>query len=141
MEILLFHFSVMNGTHLNRDICRKCNKYIYTHDFIVICHLEGTVYHGKCFKFNNNTSLEIQQQDNWACPDCVAAILPFGTEDLLNDDVMLTCTACIKFISKSRHKILTCSICSNIVHSSCSSESICNMCHNDTDCPIQSPTF
>ena len=130
----------MNNTQ-SKDICRKCNKYIYTHDFIVVCHIEGLAFHSKCFKLENDTALEIQQQDDWACPDCRANMFPLINQDCSINNTLLTCTACEKFISNTRHKIITCLTYSSIVHSSCASNSICKLCNSDNNCSLQSPLF
>ena len=107
----------------------------------MICHLDGLLYHGKCFKFDNDTALDIQQQSDWTCPDCLDNIYPLRNEDFSNKVTVLTCTVCIKLISNSRHKIITCTTCNNIVHSSCSSGLICNSCDDDSHCLLQSPHF
>lgn len=49
--------SPMNNAHDGRNICRKCIKPIYIHDVVAVCHFDGEMYHGRCFKFDNDLTL------------------------------------------------------------------------------------
>ena len=125
-----------------RESCGRCHKFIYKHDFSVVCHLDGSVYHGRCFKLSNDVILEVQQYADWTCPDCLSDAIPFFNDTSSSYTKPLeTCSCCSKFISKSRHSIIGCSVCESVVHATCATEYICNLCSSDHDKPLTSPHF
>ena len=66
-----------------REACPVCNKQIYLHDSALVCSLDGSIYHSKCFKINNSSAKEIRSYDNWFCPNCCRgqSIFPLVEED------------------------------------------------------------
>ena len=111
------------------------------HDFVVACQLDGFLYHGKCFKLDNDTVLDIQQSDDWHCPDCAANIFPHFNDDQIVTDVPQICHVCIKFISNTRHTLLMCESCNNYVHKSCSTSTMCKSCLTGSHQILLSPLF
>ena len=59
-----------------REKCGLCNKFIYTHDIILVCSFDHLPYHAKCLKIENDTALELQSYADWFCPLCIENILP-----------------------------------------------------------------
>ena len=124
----------MDCTNTNRETCMKCRRGIYTHQFVVACCLDGYLYHGSCFKFDNDTVLSIQQQNDWFCPDCCSDIIPHTNDNTSLDNILVTCKVCTKYISNTRDVVSRCLSCDNIVHHSCSLNSYCNLCFRSSDC-------
>ena len=64
---------------LCRERCNICDKYIYKHQHVVVCALDGNIFHGSCLGFNRDTCFHIQSGTvpDWFCPDCAREIFPF----------------------------------------------------------------
>ena len=64
---------------LCRERCNICDKYVYKHQHVVVCALDGNIFHGSCLGFNRDTCFHIQSGTvpDWFCPDCAREIFPF----------------------------------------------------------------
>ena len=62
-----------------RERCNICDKYVYKHQHVVVCALDGNIFHGSCLGFNRDTCFHIQSGTvpDWFCPDCAREIFPF----------------------------------------------------------------
>ena len=112
---------------LARERCGACDKYIYTHNIILVCTLENKPFHAKCLKINNDTALELQKNPDWFCPHCLKDIIPFYnySESAV---VLDMCTVCDKCVSKGNNKVAHCSICNSLCHYECLVNLLCNEC-------------
>ena len=111
-----------------RETCPICSKQIYTHDFIVVCGLDGQIYHSVCLNIDNSTANNIMGYKDWFCPICCNNIFPmFNCSDVLNDTGG-KCCHCSKIISKHRDTVSRCLSCLNVAHTRCSKDSYCNTC-------------
>ena len=36
------------SSNCDRETCSLCSKYIYKHQPVVVCSMDGNIYHGKC---------------------------------------------------------------------------------------------
>lgn len=87
---LIFHISAILNTSistsfsynnpLNRERCGVCQKFVYTHNSVVVCSLDGEIYHSKCLGFTNKVASDIRQINDWFCPICVRSFTPFFTD-------------------------------------------------------------
>ncbi len=114
-----------------REKCGLCNKFIYTHDIILLCNLDYKTYHAKCLKIDNDTALEIQSLNNWFCPLCIETNLPINVPDPARQN-QIVCYCCSNIISKTRHRISRCVFCDNTCHDSClrAPYNCCDQCCN-----------
>ena len=122
-----------------REKCGLCDKFIYTHDIILLCNLDCKVYHAKCLKIDNDTALEIQNSYDWYCPICIESNLPINLA-FGNEEALITCHCCKNIISNTRHRISNCISCDNACHESClqTPYNCCDQCCSeqnfDLDC-------
>ena len=116
-----------------RERCELCQKQIYTHQIILTCNLNYKSYHAKCLNIDNDTALELQSDDQWFCPCCIASILPVNILHLESEHEAICCFSCSKIISPFKHRVTTCHTCKNICHytclSKCSSTPVCAFCY------------
>lgn len=113
----------------SREKCGLCEKFIYSHDIILVCSLDHKPYHSKCLKIDNNIALEVQLDTDWFCPLCIESILPIHAIASENE-IFAKCYCCNDFISHTKHCISTCTICNNTCHNSCLKEPLkcCEYC-------------
>ena len=133
---------IPNKPHSNgiyREACPICCKQIYIHDSALVCSLDGSIYHSKCFKIINSSAKEIRGYDDWFCPNCCRDIFPFFDEDAktLNDlnSIQVMCNVCHKFISCRNDRITHCNICLEIAHERCLVHDSCSKCLPVSDSP------
>ena len=114
-----------------REKCGLCNKFIYTHDIILVCSFDHLPYHAKCLKIENDTALELQSYADWFCPLCIENILPIHACTSKKES-SINCYCCNNLISNTRHHISNCSFCGNFCHFSCLRQPYlcCNYCYN-----------
>ena len=116
-----------------RERCELCHKQIYTHEIILTCNLNYKSYHAKCLKIDNDTALELQSDDKWFCPCCIASILPVNILIHETEHEAICCISCSKIISPFKHRVTTCQICKNVCHYMCisnfSSTPSCTLCY------------
>ena len=116
-----------------RERCELCRKQIYTHDTILTCNLNYNSYHAKCLNIDNDTALELQNDDQWFCPCCIANILPIKILLLDTEHETICCSSCCKIISPFKHRTATCQECKNVCHYACLytsfSSPLCTSCY------------
>ena len=126
-----------------RERCELCSKQIYTHDIILTCNLNYKSYHAKCLKIENDTALELQNDEQWFCPCCISNILPINILPYETHDGDLCCYSCSKFISPFRHRVTTCLSCKNVCHFTCfsthSSSPLCTSCYQNKNYRASQP--
>ena len=87
----------MSSKICKREKCELCQKYIYSHDTILVCSIDNKAYHAKCFKISTDTAIEIQNSPDWICPLCLKDTIPFF--DLENTSpVINSCHCCKKLL-------------------------------------------
>ena len=137
---LNYYWMISNKSHLNgiyRETCSVCTKQIYTHDSVLICSLDGRIYHSKCFKIDNSSAKEIRGYSDWYCPLCCKSLFPFYDLDLdIHSNVTHTCCECRKLISPKRDKITHCYVCLKVAHQRCIAHRPCRYC---TTSPSEGP--
>ena len=71
-----------------RERCYLCNKIVYKHQHVVVCSLDGNIFHGACRNFDRDTCFHIQSgsSGDWFCS---RDIFPFF--DSLSDMSNVTC--------------------------------------------------
>ena len=74
-----------------RERCYLCNKIVYKHQHVVVCSLDGNIFHGACLNFDRDTCFHIQSgsSGDWFCPSCSRDIFPFF--DSLSDMSNVPC--------------------------------------------------
>ena len=121
-----------------RERCELCHKEIYTHEIILTCNLNYKSYHAKCLNIDNDTALELQNDDQWFCPCCIASILPVNILILETEHEAICCISCSKIISPFKHRVTTCQTCKNVCHYTCisnfSSTPMCTLCYQAKHC-------
>ena len=126
-----------------RERCELCSKQIYTHDIILTCNLNYKSYHAKCLKIDNDTALELQNDEHWFCPCCISNILPINFPLHETHDGTLCCYACSKLISPFRHRVTSCLSCKNVCHYSCfsiySASPLCTSCYQNKNYSASQP--
>ena len=112
-----------------KEKCELCDKFIYTHDTILICNFDYKAYHAKCLKIDNDTAYELQLNNDWFCPHCMSEILPINFP-FTDSEQTFSCRSCDKIISNTRHKVSICVMCNETCHSACLNEPIlcCKKC-------------
>ena len=67
------------SSNCDRETCSLCSKYIYKHQTVVVCSMDGNIYHGKCLGFCKDTCFHIQSGTipDWICPTCSREVFPF----------------------------------------------------------------
>ena len=95
---MISHKTHSNGIY--RETCLVCCKQIYIHDSVLICSLDGRIYHSKCFKIDNSSAKEIRGYSDWYCPLCCRSVFPFYDSDLEITSAIQTET-CIECKEKS----------------------------------------
>ena len=67
------------SNNCDRETCSLCSKYIYKHQPVVVCSMDGNIYHGKCLGFCKDTCFHIQSGTipDWICPTCSREVFPF----------------------------------------------------------------
>ena len=74
-------FAIFNASvnPLCRERCGICSKLVYKHQQIVVCSVDGKIYHGACFGFDRDACFHIQSRTlpDWFCPNCARDIFPF----------------------------------------------------------------
>ena len=143
------HSISLEANKVKRETCYVCSKQVYLHDSVVVCSLDGKIYHSRCLKIDNYSASEIRKYDDWYCPLCCREIFPFfdDNSDTNTDNSTQTCVQCCKMISRKRDKISHCTICLNVAHTSCISSdySICKNCKtnqsNDVEFSTNSSLF
>ena len=118
---------MVNGPE--REMCGKCEKFIYIHDKILVCTLENKTYHAKCLKICNDVATELQQLPEWFCPLCMENAIPFFNCCTI-DQGFVNCNSCCKQISNSKHKIAHCTLCDATSHANCLINLVCSRCYN-----------
>ena len=79
-----------------KERCFICSKFVYKHQHIAVCCLDGRIFHGSCLRFNRDTCYHIQNASDWFCPSCNRDIFPFY-DDFDNSDTSslpCLCTFC-----------------------------------------------
>ena len=102
-----------------KEKCELCQKYIYTHDYILVCSTDNNTYHAKCLKIDNDTALELQKQPNWSCHLCLRNIFPNFDDSESVDNEKNKCYSCQKIISNTRQRVTHCIFCNNKCHYNC----------------------
>ena len=61
-----------------RETCSLCSKFIYKHQPVVVCSMDGNIYHGNCLGFCKNTCFHIQSGTipDWICPTSSREVFP-----------------------------------------------------------------
>ena len=113
----------------NRERCGICDKFIYTHNLVLVCNLDNKPYHAKCLKICNDTAYELQQSSNWFCPHCLEGMIPFFNCST-PEYIVEKCRVCDKHVSKTNHKIAHCTLCDVICHYNCLTNLLCTRCNN-----------
>ena len=76
-----FVFAIFNASvnPLCRERCGICSKLVYKHQQIVVCSVDGKIFHGACFGFDRDACFHIQSGTlpDWFCPNCARDIFPF----------------------------------------------------------------
>ena len=141
------HSISLKTNEVKRENCYVCSKHVYLHDSVVVCSLDGRIYHSRCLKIDNYSASEIRNYDDWYCPLCCRELFPLfddTTDSNVDNSNQIFCVQCSRIISQRRDKISHCTICLNAAHASCIS-SICNKCENnspiDIDCTDSSLFF
>ena len=67
------------SSNCDRETCSLCSKYIYKHQPVVVCSMDGNIYHGKCLGLCKDTCFHIQSGTipDWICPTCSREVFPF----------------------------------------------------------------
>ena len=79
-----------------KERCFICSKFVYKHQHIAVCCLDGRIFHGSGLRFNRDTCYHIQNASDWFCPSCNRNIFPFY-DDFDNSDtssLQCLCTFC-----------------------------------------------
>ena len=75
-------------SHLQKEKCELCQKFIYTHDVALVCNNDYKIYHAKCLKIDRDVALEIQNSSDWYCPCCLKSMFPlFDTDNDTSEPV------------------------------------------------------
>ena len=66
------------SSNCERETCPLCSKFIYKHQPVVACSMDGNIYHGNCFGFCKDTCFHIQSGTipDWICPTCSREVFP-----------------------------------------------------------------
>ena len=66
------------SSNYDRETCSLCSKFVYKHQPVVVCSMDGKIYHGKCLCFCKDTCFHIQSGTipNWMCPTCSREVFP-----------------------------------------------------------------
>ena len=66
------------SSNYDRETCSLCSKFIYKHQPVVVCSMDGNIYHGKCLGFCKDTCFHIQSGTipDWMCPTCSREVFP-----------------------------------------------------------------
>ena len=61
-----------------RETCSLCSKFIYKHQPVVVCSMDGNIYHRNCLGFCKDTCFHIQSGTipDWICPTCSREVFP-----------------------------------------------------------------
>ena len=82
---------------LCRERCNVCGKYVYKHQHVIVCALDGNIFHGSCLGFNRDTCFHIQSSivPDWFCPNCALEIFPFYDSIADLSHVPCVCKFCL----------------------------------------------
>ena len=66
------------SSNCERETCPLCSKFIYKHQPVVACSMDGNIYHGNCLGFCKDTCFHIQSGTipDWICPTCSREVFP-----------------------------------------------------------------
>ena len=66
------------SSNCERETCPLCSKFIYKHQPVVACSMDGNIYHGNCLGFCKDTCFHIQSGiiPDWICPTCSREVFP-----------------------------------------------------------------
>ena len=66
------------SSNCERETCSLCSKFIYKHQPVVVCSMDGNIYHGNCLSFCKDTCFHIQSSTipDWMCPTCSREVFP-----------------------------------------------------------------
>ena len=66
------------NSNCERETCPLCSKFIYKHQPVVACSMDGNIYHGNCLGFCKGTCFHIQSGTipDWICPTCSREVFP-----------------------------------------------------------------
>ena len=66
------------SSNCERETCPLCSKFIYKHQSVVACSMDGNIYHGNCLGFCKDTCFHIQSGTipDWICPTCSREVFP-----------------------------------------------------------------
>ena len=93
-----------------KEFCGACNKYIYSHNKILLYAAENKPYDAKCLKIDNGVASELQMLSDCYCPHSshsLENIFPFfisltsATNCGINAE---NCNTCNKIICASKQK-------------------------------------
>ena len=65
-------------SNCERETCSLCSKFIYKHQPVVVCSMDGNIYHSNCLGFCKDTCFHIQSGTipDWMCPTCSREVFP-----------------------------------------------------------------
>ena len=76
--------NITNTCDINcKERCFICSKFIYKHQHIAVCCIDGRIFHGSCLGFNRDTTcyhIQSEHTPDWFCPSCNRDIFPFYDE-------------------------------------------------------------
>ena len=66
------------SSNCERETCSLRSKFIYKHQPVVVCSMDGNIYHGNCLGFCKDTCFHIQSGTipDWMCPTCSREVFP-----------------------------------------------------------------
>ena len=66
------------SSNCESETCSLCSKFIYKHQPVVVCSMDGNIYHGNCLGFCKDTCFHIQSGKipDWMCPTCSREVFP-----------------------------------------------------------------
>ena len=99
----------------SRKCCNFCNKNIYFHQTILLCHTCREIFHGKCLNLSND-KVFLLQQIHWNCRSCST------------DSNKIRCNTCLSGIDIYNDTFRECKKCSKIVHYLCITSRLCKPC-------------
>ena len=88
--------SSARAASLCRERCSSCYKFVYKHQPVVVCCLDGNIYNGSCLGFGRDSCFHIQSGTlpDWFCPNCSRDIFPFFDSYDWSDNILCVCAAC-----------------------------------------------
>ena len=127
----MLHINKPHIQGIYRELGPICRKHVYTHDSVVVCNLDGDIYHSKCFGIDKRIAAEIIYDKDWFCPNCCSDIFPHFNDDTFFADIKSKpcyCNGCRQIISRTRHTSTHCYQCLKMFHKRCISSNLCKSC-------------